>query len=32
MRIDGWIFMLASWLVILSLFAFTLSKILRDKK
>lgn len=32
MRIDGWIFMLASWLVILGLFAFTMTKIMRDKK
>ncbi len=32
MRIDGWIFMVASWLIILGLFAFTLTKILRNKK
>jgi len=31
MRIDGWIFMIASWLIIIGLFAFTLTKILRDK-
>jgi len=32
MRIEGWIFMIASWSAIIGLFAFTLSKILRDKK
>jgi hypothetical protein len=32
MRIDGWIFMIASWLIILGLFVFTLTKILRGKK
>ena len=31
MRIDGWIFMSLSWLLILSLFVFTLAKILRQK-
>jgi len=32
MRIDGWIFMIVSWLAILSLFVFSLAKILRQKK
>jgi hypothetical protein len=31
MRIDGWFFMILSWLVILGLFIFTLAKILRQK-
>jgi len=32
MRIDGWIFMIVSWLAIISLFTFTLVKIIRPKK
>jgi hypothetical protein len=32
MRIDGWIFMIVSWLAILSLFIFSLAKILCQKK
>jgi len=31
MRIDGWIFMTLSWLLILGLFVFSLVKILRQK-
>jgi hypothetical protein len=31
MRIDGWIFMIVSWLAIFSLFTFTLARILRQK-
>jgi len=32
MRIDGWIFMIVSWLAILGLFVFSLARILRQKK
>jgi hypothetical protein len=32
MRPDGWIFMVASWLIIIGLFTFALVKILRQKK
>jgi hypothetical protein len=32
MRLDGWIFMALSWLAILSLFVFSLVRVLRQKK
>ncbi len=32
MRPDGWIFMIISWLIIIGLFTFTLTRILRQKK
>jgi hypothetical protein len=31
MRIDGWFFMIISWLAILGLFVFSLARILRQK-
>ena len=31
MRIDGWIFMILSWVIILGFFSFALIKVLRKK-